>query len=181
MLAVTTAILQLLTRYKDSFMPQFSQINSPLSPSHPLPAILTLFPPHSPSWIFRFIMSTSNIWLVKQRQKQSKWRKKRSVSQSLDVWSAAGAPISRFEVFWQPIMHLEVIWCEAEELGWGGCGMWVRISEGECVFREMLMRFSILCVCAWQLGCGACFCITRPPQYGDACTQARHNNGFVLA
>lgn len=53
------------------------------------------------------------------------------------------APISRFEVFWQPIMHLEVIWCEAEELRWGGCGMWVRINVGKWVFGGFSSHASV--------------------------------------
>lgn len=66
MLAATTVILQLFTTHKDSFM---TQINSPLSPSSCSSSSNYSPPPHSPSRLFRFIMSTSNICfrLVKKR------------------------------------------------------------------------------------------------------------------
>lgn len=66
------------------------------------------------------------------------------VAQSLDVLLL---PFHAFEVFPRPIMHLEVIWCEAEEhsvRGGRGCAMWVRLMRREVCFRGDAAGFFVL-------------------------------------
>lgn len=105
--------------------------------------LLLFFPPHIHPHGFFVSLCPLQIFVLgwwRNGRNNANGGRKVCVAQSLDVLSTAGAPISRFEVFWQPIMHLEVIWCEAEELRWGGCGMWVRTSVGKWIFGEMLMK-----------------------------------------
>lgn len=98
------------------------------------------------------------------------------VAQSLDVLLQ---PFHAFEVFPRPIMHLEVVWCEAEEhsvRGGRGCAMWVRLMRGEVCFRGDAAGFFILRLSSAY---GACFVLavfgtTRLPRYGDASTRSRH-------
>lgn len=64
------------------------------------------------------------------------------VAQSLDVLLL---PFHAFEVFPRPIMHLEVVWCEAEEHSVrGGCAMWVRLMRGEVCFGGDADGFFVL-------------------------------------
>lgn len=114
----------------------------------PLPPPL---PKHSPSQIFCVSICPRIFVLGKeQAETMQSGGRKVCVPQSLGVLLL---PFHAFEVFPRPIMHLEVVWREAEEHSLRGdvrCGSdW---CVGKCVFGAMLMVFSS---CASSYG--ACF------------------------
>lgn len=109
------------------------------------------------------------------------------VAQSLDVLLQ---PFHAFEVFPRPIMHLEVVWCEAEEhsvRGGRGCAMWVRLMRGEVCFRGDAAGFFILrlrCPTALLMVLVLFWLFLAPPACLDMEMRAHGHvthNAFVLA